>query len=125
MSPRFVSRSPLLRRARRGFRGYPVATVAWYGPDDQHATKVVVSIVASENAEPDPLERWIVAEGDVRWDHGIQHALLGFLARHGAKSVVIADGLLGCPHEEGIDYPLDAVCPLCPFWAARDRWTPA
>jgi hypothetical protein len=25
--------NPLLKRARKGFRGYPVATIALYGPD--------------------------------------------------------------------------------------------
>ena len=27
----------------------------------------------------------------------------------------------GCPHEEGVDYPLGEVCPACPFWAHRRR----
>jgi hypothetical protein len=27
----------------------------------------------------------------------------------------------GCPHEEGVDYPLGQVCPACPFWAHRRR----
>jgi hypothetical protein len=30
--------------------------------------------------------------------------------------------IIGCPHEEGIDYE-GATCPACPFWAGRDRWT--
>jgi len=30
--------SPLNKKARRGFRGYPVATVAFYGPDDTRAS---------------------------------------------------------------------------------------
>jgi hypothetical protein len=28
------SQSPLKKKARRGFRGYPVARVAFYGPDN-------------------------------------------------------------------------------------------
>ncbi len=31
--------------------------------------------------------------------------------------------IIGCPHEEGIDYPDGEVCPQCPFWARRDRFT--
>jgi hypothetical protein len=42
---------------------------------------------------------------------------------HGAKPVVMSDGIIGCPHEEGIDYPDGQVCPQCPYWAHRDRWT--
>jgi hypothetical protein len=33
------------------------------------------------------------------------------------------DRIIGCPHEEGIDYPLGSTCPLCPFWKDKDRWT--
>jgi hypothetical protein len=34
----------------------------------------------------------------------------------------MTDRIIGCPHEEGIDYE-GAACPACPFWAGRDRWT--
>jgi hypothetical protein len=27
----------------------------------------------------------------------------------------------GCPHEEGVDYPVGEVCPKCLFWADRQR----
>jgi hypothetical protein len=30
--------------------------------------------------------------------------------------------IIGCPHEEGIDYPEKEDCPQCPFWKGRDRW---
>ena len=62
------SQSPLKKKSRRGFRGYPVATVAFYGPDDTRASKVAVGVVASEGAGADPLERWFSEVGDVRRD---------------------------------------------------------
>jgi hypothetical protein len=31
--------------------------------------------------------------------------------------------MLGCPHEEGVDYPMGRTCPRCPFWAGIDRFT--
>jgi hypothetical protein len=37
----------LSKRAERGFRGYPLATVALYGPDDRTATRLTVGIVAA------------------------------------------------------------------------------
>jgi hypothetical protein len=114
---------PLEKRARRGFKGYPVATVAFYGPDDRRATKVAVGIVKSEGAEPDQMERWLSADTDVRSDPGIAAQTMAFIDRHGAKSVALADHILGCPHEEGIDYPEGTVCPHCPFWAHRDHWS--
>lgn len=113
---------PLKRKAKRGFRGYPVATVAFYGPDDQRASKVAVGIVTSEDAEPE-MRRWFSDTGDVRTDPAITAEILGLLKQHGVKSVAMTDRLLGCPHEEGIDYPEGQKCPQCPFWAIRDRFT--
>lgn len=55
----------LWKKARRGFAGYPVAAVAFYGPDDKVATKVSVGIVLGENEHPSALERWF-SETDVR-----------------------------------------------------------
>ena len=60
-----LPRSPLEKKARRGFRGYPVATIAFYGPSDELASKVAVGIVPAEHAEPDPLERWFSDDQDV------------------------------------------------------------
>ncbi len=37
--------------------------------------------------------------------------------------MVIADRIMGCPHEEGKDNPEGEVCPKCPFWANIDRFT--
>jgi hypothetical protein len=122
---RFKRRSdlPLKRKARRGFRGYPVATVAFYGPDDQRASKVAVGILTKEDADPDILERWFAEDRDVRTDPAVAQEILEFIRRHGAKSVVMTDRIIGCPHEEGLDYPEGRVCQHCRFWAHRDRWT--
>jgi hypothetical protein len=53
----------------------------------------------------------------------ISEKILRFIQGHGAKSVAMMERIIGCPHEEGIDYPEGEVCPRCPFWAGRDRWT--
>ena len=45
------ARKRLSKRAKRGFRGYPLATVALYGPDDRTATKLAVGIVPAEHAD--------------------------------------------------------------------------
>lgn len=115
--------SALRDRARRGFRGYPVATVAYYGPDASKATKVAVGIVLKEDAGPDALERWHSTESDVRFDQEVCGAILEFIRGWQVKSVVFSPGVIGCPHEEGIDYPEGQKCPACPYWADRDRWT--
>ncbi len=57
-----------------------------------------------------------------RDDIRVTEEVLAFITEAGAKSVVMTDRIIGCPHEEGIDYE-GATCPACPFWAGRDRWT--
>jgi hypothetical protein len=120
MLPR--SRRRLVKRAKKGFRGYPLATVALYGPDDTTATKLAVGIVPAEDSEVTDLRRWFSEGSDIRNDVGVTEQVLEFIADAGAKSVVMTDRIIGCPHEEGIDYE-GSTCPHCPFWAARDRWT--
>jgi hypothetical protein len=116
-------RSTLRKRSNRGFRGYPAATVAFYGPDDTLATKVAVGIVEQEGGDVTTLETWFTEDADVREDPEVETAVFEFITRHAAKTVVMTDGIIGCPHEETIDYPEGTSCPKCPFWAGRNRWT--
>ena len=69
------------------------------------------------------LERLFAEEGDVRTDPAVGGNILRFVVEQGAKTVVMTDRIIGCPHEEGVDYPDGQACPQCPFWAHRDRWT--
>lgn len=111
----------LKSRAKRSHRGYPVATVAFYGPDDRIATKAVLGIIPVENAEP-ALFKYFNDECDIRRDNLVAAAILARLAEHKAATVVMPDKIFGCPHEEGIDYPAGEPCPKCPFWKDRDRY---
>ena len=118
------AQSWLGNKFRPGFRGYPIATVAFYGPNDTLATKVVVSVILTKNNQPDFLKRWL-SEGDldVRLDPTIGEQVLAFLKTYAPRSTVVTDSIIGCPHEEGTDYPEGASCPRCPYWAGRDRFT--
>jgi hypothetical protein len=98
------ARKRLSKRAKRGFRGYPLATVALYGPDDRTATKLAVGIVPAEHADATELRRWFSEGADIRNDADIAEEVLSFVAAAGAGSVVTTDTIIGCPHEEGIDY---------------------
>jgi hypothetical protein len=66
LADRYVT--ALRKRAKKGFRGYPVATIAYYGPDDRRATKVAVGIVLSESRDIAHMERWFSDTTDVRTD---------------------------------------------------------
>jgi hypothetical protein len=63
---RFLKR--LRKKARKRLRGWPIATIAFYGPNLHQATKAAVGIVPSENAEVEELRAWIVDRGDIRDD---------------------------------------------------------
>lgn len=116
------SKNPLRKRAKKGFRGYPVGTIAFYGPTAHRATKVAVGIATSEGAEPD-VERWTAEDRDLRFDEETAYQISAFLSERHVLSVVMADRIIGCPHEEGIDYPDGEACPECPYWRGRDRFT--
>jgi hypothetical protein len=115
----------LKKKAKGGFRGYPVATVAFYGPDDRRASKMAVGIITEPSGEPFELRRWHCETGDIRANDAICEEVARFLRDHRVHSVSLVDGIIGCPHEEGIDYPEGEACPQCPFWAGRDRWDSA
>ena len=115
-------RKRLTKKAKRGFRGYPISTIACYGPDDRTATKLVASIVEHDGAEPSEMQKWYVEHGDVRNTLEIIEEVVGFLEEHGSRTVVMLDRIICCPHEEDTDYE-GQICPHCSFWATRDRWT--
>src|SRR3982751_5823428 len=73
------ARKRLTKKAKKGFRGYPVATVAFYGPDDRRASKLAVGIVLAENEEAVELKRWFAEPGDVREDVRVAEEVLAYM----------------------------------------------
>ena len=95
-----------------------------YGPTASRATKLAAAIFPGPDDEnPTMVERWFVARGDIRNSKEIGDEVSEFFNAGDVKEVILADGVSGCPHEEGIDYPLGGVCPECPFWSETDRFT--
>ena len=68
------------------------------------------------------MEKWISEDADLRTDPTILGEIMDYLHRWNVHTVVMVDRIMGCPREEGIDYPDGESCPKCPFWANRDRW---
>ncbi len=109
------------KHAKKGFQGYPIATVAFYGENDQYATKVAVGII-NEKKEVVLLERWFSSDYedvDVRYGSVIIQRVLNFIKDQNAQTVVISDGIIGCPHEAGKDYPKGSICTTCQFWVDK------
>jgi tetratricopeptide (TPR) repeat protein len=112
-------KTALRKKARKGFVGYPAATIIFYGPDDRRATKIAVGIKRDEDADPEMM-RWNSSDLDIRRDPSVMEQIVRLIQREHVKSVA-PEQILGCPHEEGIDYPSEETCPHCPFWAGRPR----
>ncbi len=94
----------------------PIGTVALYGPDGRTTTKIVAGVILGEGAEP-VLMRWVGT--NVMQSPKVQQELKEFFLRHGVKQVAMTEGNLGCPHEEGEDFPHGEDCPFCPFWKGK------
>jgi hypothetical protein len=115
-----------LRKFRnRGDRGHPIATLAFYGPDDTKASKAVLGIQPDADTDFE-LHKWFrdSPEADLRYDIKLQNTWIEIIRREGVRSLAMMEEIFGCPHEEGIDYPVGEVCPECPFWADRPRPVP-
>jgi hypothetical protein len=101
-----------------------VAVIAFYGPNDRIASKLVATIFEDlESKEMVAMEKWISHTGDVRNDPQIGEQVSEYLTRHNVERASYTDRIIGCPHEEGKDYPTGENCPQCPFWANRNRWS--
>lgn len=112
-----------MRSFRKATAGFPLGTVMMYGPTARRATKYAVAVIPAPDAKPVALRRWFVAKGDIRDDTETADEITAFLIAHKVRETVFSDRITGCPHEEGVDYPLGRECPECPFWAETDRFT--
>ena len=95
---------------------YPIGTVAMYGPDDKTTTKIAAGVILHDGAEPF-MKRWVAT--DVTTNPMVQQGMKDFFLQHGVKSVAMSQGNMGCPHEEGEDFPHGEDCPFCPFWKGK------
>jgi len=112
----------LTKRVRKGDKGYPIATIAFYGPNNDLATKAVCAIIIQEGAETDLMKKWF-SSSDLRKSELVISEILNFIDENGAKSVSMIQEIIGCPHEEGIDYPEGNYCPECNYWKGRGRFS--
>src|SRR6266480_941389 len=93
-------------RSNRSRGQYPLATISAYGPDNTRATKLVVAILRRARQDPNEIRTWSNDAGDVRNDPVIAADVADWLRRLGIKETLSYDRIIGCPHEEGVDYPL-------------------
>jgi len=97
---------------------YPLAIVTPYGSDDRTVTKLTVGIIPTpSHTDTTAMERWVAT--DIASNQSIARAIHSFMRARGVKTVVTATVVMGCPHEEGEDFPTGEHCPFCPFWHGR------
>jgi hypothetical protein len=58
-----------------------------------------------EKAESEEMRDWHVLRGDIREDVSIAQEIVEFIKEHGALSVVMTDGIIGCPHRRKAGFP--------------------
>ena len=95
---------------------FPIGTIAYYGPDDKTTTKIVAGVIEEEGAEP-IIKRWVAT--DVTTNPKVQKEIDRFFTKHGGTRVGMSAGNMGCPHEEGEDFPVGGDCPFCPYWKGK------
>lgn len=107
----------LQRRAQKGFQGYPLGIIAFYGRNDLIASKAVIGIVTKAGSGPAHIRKWIFENGDLRKDVPTIKELFRYIEAHDVVSVALAPGIYYCPHEPGVDFPEGDSCPHCAFWS--------
>jgi hypothetical protein len=107
----------LERRAQKGFKGYPLGIIAFYGHTDKIATKAVIGIVEEAGGSSQHIKKWIYKNGDLRKDTASIKELFRYIEGHNVVSVALTPGIYYCPHEPGIDFSAGEACPHCPFWS--------
>ncbi len=105
----------LNKKVRKGDRGYPMATVAFYGPNQEIASKAVCSVIRNAGEDPSPMQKWF-SLSDLRKSDKVMREILAFIAENNVKTVSMIKQIIGCPHEEEIDYPEGEFCDKCRYW---------
>ena len=100
---------------------YPLGVLVAFGPDAERATKYMATLVPSQDAAPTEVERWYVDGGDIRDDARVAEEVEEFFTTVMATGRFVPEGIQGCPHDEGIDFPLGGICRECKYWANIER----
>jgi len=80
----------IAKQVKKGFKGYPLISIAYFGGNEQCATEVVMSFTLEEGAQAQ--EERFVSKTDAREDEVIQTTLIKVIDRANACSVVEVEG---------------------------------
>ena len=106
----------LLKRAKRRFRGFPVAVIRFFGPNKDQATKISVAIFEQRNQAPISVQDYHLPDKEVREEAPILQVIKSEFKDNGVVSLLMENDILGCPHQPGQDYPVEGNCTQCSYW---------
>ncbi|MFO7529427.1 MAG: hypothetical protein R6W86_11555 [Marinobacter sp.] len=81
----------IAKQVKKGFHGYPLVSLEYFGKTPDSASEVVISYTEEEGAEPQ--KQTFVSGGDAREDETIQSTLLKIIERADAKTVTEVNGI--------------------------------
>lgn len=81
----------IAKQVNKGFNGYPLISLEYFGKTPEIATDLVISFTLDENAEPQ--KQKFVSKSDVREDEMIQSTLVRIIERADAKTVTEIEGV--------------------------------
>jgi len=81
----------IAKQIKKGFKGYPQISLAYFGKNADCATEVAVQFIMEEGGEAQ--EERFVSETDVKENEVIQTTLLKIIERANANSVIEVPGI--------------------------------
>lgn len=81
----------IAKQVKKGFNGYPLVSLAYFGDTPDIAQEVVISFVAEDGAEPQVQK--FACKTDAREDETIQSTLVKIIERAEAATVAEVEGV--------------------------------
>ena len=81
----------IAKQVKKGFKGYPLISIQYFGNTSEVASEVVISFTLEEGAEPQ--EQKLSCDNDAREDEAIQSVLIKIIDRANANTVEEIDGV--------------------------------
>jgi len=79
------------KQVKKGFKGYPLVSLEYFGTTADTATEVVVTFTLEEGAAPQAQK--FLSKSDAREDETIQSVLVKTIERTDASTVTVVDGV--------------------------------
>lgn len=81
----------IAKQIKKGFNGYPLISIQYFGKTSDAANEVVISFILEEGSEPQ--EQKLSCDNDAREDETIQSVLIKIIERANASTVTELDGI--------------------------------